>query len=509
MFGESFAAFEPAQTISKDTMDQSSVFEASRAEAQQGEPSKEDVMAENRRLKSLLAVMAASRADDAEINALPKTPSRNAVARAHTTPRKRPAGRVGGLSSSQSKRARTTSTTFSRPGQGPIEALWSPGVTMHQRFDAARELSGAAAGGNFAIQTEGIVQFDSGECASAVVTPAESVWSSPAAQMITPPATKSPAKRKPARKSRAKKADKPQQASLQLQQAIGGGSSVKRPLAELYAANFHTLNTEEKCRVLIPLFNGVDPTAPPLNPPLSASAPTTLEPAINFNISTPEDDIFNEFSFGDDTGFTGVISASKDTFTNDADLNDLDFVDSSTNISAGNLNFTFESNLTPNSSDLCNIITSNSVDDPDTVAIATAEDLNNASTIVSGSTTSPVADTITNTVAETPNITPTDIVEVQEECEGEWMARFMARIRAENVCMTPKPSSTAHGLESDASEDTKTAGLGTTTDSTYGGHAPMETFNFLPEPDMGAARQREALEKAAMLHAQGRRRRAG
>lgn len=410
---EVLAATESVQVVANDTIDQLAAFDAPGAKVQRGEPSKEEVMAENEQLKSLLAFVVASMVDGAEVTALPKTPSGNVVVKAHTTPRKRRASRVGDLSSSQAKRVRLSSPILSPPIQGPIEAQCSPGATRNQQFNAARELTVAAPAGDSAIHTEGIMQFGNGTFTSALVPPIESVWSSPAAQMITPPASESPIKKKPARKSRAKKAEKPQQASPQLQQPVGRKFPVERPIAVLHAAKFNSLSTEEKCRLLLPLFRGADPTftpRPQYTPVAPTPTPTPLAPAIGFDTNTHKEDALEDIAF--------------------------------------------------------------SYDDANTT-------------------------------------TPTTTPEAQEKSEEVWIGSFKSRIRAETARISLEPISHPHNPSFDPIEVPSSTAFESDADATHTTYTPVQSlpsFNYLPEPDMGATRQREALAKAARLQAEGRRR---
>lgn len=173
-------------------------------------------------------------------------------------PRKRTASRGAYTGTPPSKRACPATPTPNRTTQGatirgPIEAMWSPGVTADQRR----------------------AMYDSG----IGLTPNQTNTSSPAANKQTspPPKRKAAAKkpRAPAqkRKSAPKKVPKKQNQTatfnfegvdltiIDTSAFTNPDESVdnKRPVSELYDQNFMSLPLSDKARLLLPLLRGIDP----------------------------------------------------------------------------------------------------------------------------------------------------------------------------------------------------------------------------------------------------------
>jgi hypothetical protein len=214
-----------------------------------GEPSREEVMAENARLKAMMETMK-TRLSKTQTRAASKTPPVKAQSNhPQATPLKRTASRVADFDPSPSKRPRSKTPVLSSTPPGPIEAMWSSGVTPEQRRAMHKQLA-----------------------------------SSPAANTnasITTPTRKSVAKKArtqaPRKLSKQAKAQ-PQQAQYQHQRTssisslptstvagapvlstLQASSSNERPISVLYKENFMSLTMEEKARLLFPLLQGIDP----------------------------------------------------------------------------------------------------------------------------------------------------------------------------------------------------------------------------------------------------------
>lgn len=196
-------------------------------------PSVEDLAAENTRLKAMMARMT-DRMIQAESSVEPKTPpQKTKPVRAKTTPRKRPASRVADFDTTPSKRPSPRS-----PGTpGPIELMWSPGVTPEQRQAVyEREMRNPSSPAvALSLHSTRVVN--------------STFASSPAASLpATPPPKRKAAVKKP-RAPRVKKTPTPKKTS----------TPKERTIKELWDQQFMTLDRAEKARVLLPLLQGIDP----------------------------------------------------------------------------------------------------------------------------------------------------------------------------------------------------------------------------------------------------------
>ncbi|KAF1915423.1 hypothetical protein BDU57DRAFT_577110 [Ampelomyces quisqualis] len=212
--------------------------DSARVEKQAGLP-KEDLAAENARLKATIA-----RLSQFETAGLPKTPVQS-----KPQSRKRTTSRSADFGSSPAKRARQLKTPISgSASQGPIEALWSPGVTPEERY--------AALEGSISIKTPNSVAIASSEYTS---TP-QGYSPSPAAAPETP---STPARKPTVKKARAPKKASAAKKSAKKQSFTEAGAPVSvqkaRPVATLYQENFMSLAPSEKIRILLPLIQGLDP----------------------------------------------------------------------------------------------------------------------------------------------------------------------------------------------------------------------------------------------------------
>jgi hypothetical protein len=237
------------------------------------EPSKEDLAVEVAHLKAMVAVMS-DRLNQAETSPAPKTPPQQAQpVRPQTTPQKRTASRVADTAASPTKPPQHVAPSQVHNTQGPIEAMWSPGVTSEQRraiFDSSMHSTASNTGAM---------------CPPSFTTPKTT---SPAAK-FTPSSTptRKPApkrartsapKKTPAPKRTAK--TQPRQVQYQHQRSLSTPTlpsftgvdiealnfltsqtprPVDRPISELYQTNFMSLGLGEKARILLPLLVGNDP----------------------------------------------------------------------------------------------------------------------------------------------------------------------------------------------------------------------------------------------------------
>lgn len=181
----------------------------------------------------------------------PKTPPQHVQKkRPQTTPRKRKSSNVVDLDISPTKRS----------NPGPIEAMWSPGMNPNAR--------------------RAIPQ--------AIPPPPPTYSSSPAANNITtltparkpaPKKARTPAaKRTPAVKKTTQQPQRPQKAQKQHQRAVSNPAlatapsagapkfltpqaprNKQRTVAQLYVAQWGTLDQQEKARLLLPMLQGIDP----------------------------------------------------------------------------------------------------------------------------------------------------------------------------------------------------------------------------------------------------------
>jgi hypothetical protein len=219
------------------------------AEGHPGEPSRKEVMAENTRLKAMVEEMN-TRLGKAQTKTTHKTPSvKTQSNRPQTTPHKRRASRVADFNPSPSKRPRSKTPTLVNMPQGPIEAMWSPGVTPEQRRAMHKQLtSSPAANTNTSIaaptrklsakKARTPAPKKTGKQVKAQPQQAQYQHqsTSPFSSLPTPTATGAPV-------------SSAQQASC----------SNARPISVLYKENFMSLTMEEKARLLFPLLQGIDP----------------------------------------------------------------------------------------------------------------------------------------------------------------------------------------------------------------------------------------------------------
>jgi hypothetical protein len=191
-------------------------------------PPVENLAAENAHLKVMVMAMS-ERLAQLEAAVALKAPAQSQPVHLPVTPRKRRVSRVDILASPPSKRSLPTTPR----SIGPIEAMWSPGVTAEQRQVIATSSAFPAAG----MSSPGSMMGH------------QTSTSTPAATLS---ATLAP-KRKQAVKKRC---------ALRVQKtpALKKAPSHKvRPVNELYDLNFATLGAEEKASVLLPLLEGIDP----------------------------------------------------------------------------------------------------------------------------------------------------------------------------------------------------------------------------------------------------------
>jgi hypothetical protein len=186
------------------------------------ELSRDDLAAENARLKTMMAAMSAQ-LSHGQTAAGPETPVVKArSSRPQTTPRKRKASRVEEVSNSSSKRLHQKSPASANSSPGLIQAMWSAGVTPEQRREMVENPASLAS----------------------ITTP-------------TPVLKKSRAR---APKKAAKMASSSfTAAGAQILPIPQVSRSSERSTSELYERNFMSLTFEEKARILLPLLQGFDP----------------------------------------------------------------------------------------------------------------------------------------------------------------------------------------------------------------------------------------------------------
>lgn len=259
------------------------------------------VLLENARLKALVSNMS-TRIGNLTSALAATTPKPTQT----TPPRKRTAPREEDNGASPSKCACPATPTPSRIMPGPIEAMWSPGVTPEQRR---------------AMYDRGI----------GLSTPTSVPASSPTANFKTsfppqgkfaPKKPRAPAHKKATATKKAPKTTKKQQKStgstssfdpigIDLRNVDIAAFSVpqerpedQRPIQELYSANFMSLPLSDKARLLLPLLRGVDPaTGQKFSEPgtlgLQIQAPkaSTLTPAPTTDPNVEQSALLNDPAF--------------------------------------------------------------------------------------------------------------------------------------------------------------------------------------------------------------------
>lgn len=212
------------------------------------------VLLENARLKALVSNMS-TRFLTSALAATTPYPTQT------TPPRKRTAPREEDNGASPSKRACPATPTPSKIMPGPIEAMWSPGVTPEQR----RAMYDSGIG----LSTPTSVPASS--------PTANSKTSFPSQGKFAPKKPRAPAHKKATATKKAPKTTKKQQKStgstssfdpigIDLYNVDIAAFTVpqerpedQRPIQELYSANFMSLPLSDKARLLLPLLRGVDP----------------------------------------------------------------------------------------------------------------------------------------------------------------------------------------------------------------------------------------------------------
>ncbi|KAH7386934.1 hypothetical protein DE146DRAFT_187721 [Phaeosphaeria sp. MPI-PUGE-AT-0046c] len=236
-------------------------------EGQRARPSDQSLAWENACLKGLVDNMNTRIGNLAAALAAKTSPKQAQT----TPPRKRTASCEDDISASPSKKTCPLTPTPSRNIPGPIEAMWSPGVTPEQR--RAMYDSGIGFSTPTPLPT-------SSPAASSSTSSTPKKPRTPA-QRRTPAPKKAPAQKKsPAPKKVPKKSKKAQTQG----QSTGSTPSTidltgidlttvdidafsdpqERPedklsIKELYSANFMSLTVSDKARLLLPLLRGIDP----------------------------------------------------------------------------------------------------------------------------------------------------------------------------------------------------------------------------------------------------------
>ncbi|KAH6224115.1 hypothetical protein HBI42_070550 [Parastagonospora nodorum] len=254
----------------------------STAEDRLATPGVEAIVAENAHLRAIVMAMS-ERVTQLEAAVALKTPPQPQPNRPPTTPHKRRASRVNDPASPKY-------TPMTPQSMGPIEAMWSPGVTQEQRLAIAR--------GQMRSSTSPAAPMSS---PGSIMSPQTST-SSPAATIPKDPTLKQKPATKKTRASRVKKTSVPKKARV----------SKVRPVSELGPLNFASLGAEEKASILQPLLQGIDPftgTELPVSAPVPMSMQSEIMPAPSTAISTAghmTDDEFNallNFTTGDDIAY--------------------------------------------------------------------------------------------------------------------------------------------------------------------------------------------------------------
>jgi hypothetical protein len=244
------------------------------AELYPAEPSKEDMVAELARLKAMVADMSDRLGQTGTVPA-PNTPPMAQPVRHQTAPRKRTASRVADIAVSPSKRQQQVVPSQVSNSPGPIEAMWSPGVTPEQRrviFDNKMHFTGPIAG---AMSPPSFFPPNVTTSPAAISNDSSTpTHKATARKSRTSASQKSPAsKRTPAPKKLPKAQPQHQrtQSAPILPTFTGMGIDTlkfltpqasrpgDRPISELYKASFMSLGTAEKARLLLPLLEGNDP----------------------------------------------------------------------------------------------------------------------------------------------------------------------------------------------------------------------------------------------------------
>jgi hypothetical protein len=252
------------------------------AEDYPAEPSKEDMVAELARLKAMVAAMS-DRLGQTETSSAPETPPTAQPVRPQTAPRKRTASRVADFAASPSKRQQSVVPSQVSNSAGPIEAMWSPGVTPEQRraiYDNKMHFAGpppvAMSPPSFTTpnQTSSPAAISNASSTPtrkpATRKPRTSAPKKAPAPKKSPVARKTPAPKK-STKAQAQAQHQRTQSTPSLPTFTGNGLEAlqfltpqaprpgDRPISELYKANFMTLDIAEKARLLLPLLEGNDP----------------------------------------------------------------------------------------------------------------------------------------------------------------------------------------------------------------------------------------------------------
>lgn len=245
-------------------------------------PEVEATVAENARLRAMVMALG-ERVTQLEAAVALKTSSKHQPIHPPTTPHKRRASRINDPASSKY-------TPMTPQSIGPIEAMWSPGVTSEQRLAIARGQMRSSASPAAPMPVPG-----------SVMSPQTST-SSPAATIPKGPTPKQKPATKKTSASRVKKTSVPKKARV----------AKVRPVSELDPLNFASLGAEEKASILQPLLQGIDPftgTALPVSASVPASIQSEVMPAPATAISTAghmTGDEFNallNFTTGDDIAY--------------------------------------------------------------------------------------------------------------------------------------------------------------------------------------------------------------
>jgi hypothetical protein len=277
------------------------------AEIHPTEPFKEDMVAEMARLKAMVAEMS-DRLGQTETAPSPNTPPMARPVRPQTAPRKRTASHVADFAVSPSKRQQQVAPSQVSNSPGPIEAMWSPGVTPEQRrviFDNKMHFAGPTTS---AMSPPSFFTPNATTSPAAISNPSSTPTHKPAARKPrtsaskkSPAPKKSPALKKTPAPKKLTKAQ-PQHQHNQSAPSLSTFTGVDidalkfltpqasrpgdRPISELYKANFMSLDIAEKARLLLPLLEGNDPAtgkkwAEPgsLGREMLASVPSTVSSA--------------------------------------------------------------------------------------------------------------------------------------------------------------------------------------------------------------------------------------